>query len=158
LSDDWVIGFSEGEGCFGVYSKRAKKTSLFCITQKEKEILDEIKSFFGFGNVCYDNHVWRYQVRRYGDQLILKDFFEGRLRSETKRIQFERWKIALEKWGERFIEHGRPWTEEEIETAKTMRGRGYTQKQIAKAINRTWRGVEAKLAEIKHISASGVEA
>jgi hypothetical protein len=150
LSDDWIIGFTEGEGCFGIYSKRGKKTTLFCITQKEREILDDIKSFFGFGSVSYDNHVWRYQVRKYKDQLSLKDFFEGRLRSDTKRIQFERWKIALEKWGERFIEPSRPWTEKETEMVKSMRSNGCLRKEIAMATNRTVKAIEAKLAEIRH--------
>jgi hypothetical protein len=88
LSDDWIIGFTEGEGCFYAYS---------------------------------------------------------------------RWKTTLENWGEHFTHPFRSWTENEVATAKTMINNGYTQKQIGKEINRTWRAVEAKKAEWKK-SAGGVEA
>lgn len=169
LSDDWIIGFTEGEGCFFTYSRKGRKckTAGFCITQKEKEILEEIKQFFGFGYVTFQpyepyegtNGVHRYHVTKYENQLFLKDFFEGRLRSETKRVQFEQWKITLENWGEHFTHSFRPWTESEVATAKIMTDNGYTQKQIGMAVNRTWRGVEWKKSDWKKsVSASGVEA
>lgn len=156
LSDDWVIGFTEGEGCFGIRLSRGKTVATFCITQKEREILEEIKRFFRFGRVYYRLGIWRYYVLRYKDQLYLKDFFEGRLRSEKKRIQFERWKITLEKWGERFVEPSPSWTAKEEAVLKNLRGLGYTYKEIAKQIDRTPRAVESK--NLSYVSASGVEA
>ena len=167
LSDGWIIGFTEGEGCFYINRdrRRRKDTVGFCIIQKEKYILEEIKQFFGFGHLSFQPHegtngCWRYFVAKYNDQLFLKDFFDGRLRTETKRIQFERWKITLEKWGETFVEPYPCWTAEEETTLKNLRGLGFTYKEIAQRIGRTIRAVEFKNKNggANYIHASGVEA
>lgn len=57
LSDDYVIGLVDGEGSFNVrvnrIGRRAKVELKFSLKlrHQDKEILDELKNFFGCGNV-----------------------------------------------------------------------------------------------------------
>lgn len=79
----YVVGFTDGEGCFSVSVIRNKTTATgwqvfpeFVITQgqKSQSVLEEIKKFFGCGNLFlnkrYDNHrehLIRYCVRSRAD-------------------------------------------------------------------------------------------
>lgn len=183
LSRDWIIGFAEGEGSFSWKWVRGKKNPLFCITQKEKGILEQIKNYFGFGLLCRkrncdnENDVcWQYHVQKYRNLCTIQEFFRGNLRSSKKQKQFEEWTQMLDDWGKRFDMHWhRLWTPEELEKAKTMLSGGYTPKDISSKIGRSMKGIEHKRAQwfgVKYrrcqtsdvtggstfVSASGVEA
>ena len=76
---NWIVGFTDGEGCFSIAVIKNKTTKFgeqifpeFVVTQGEKSMstLEEIKNFFGCGNIFvnkrYDNHnenMYRYCVR-----------------------------------------------------------------------------------------------
>ena len=75
----WITGFTDGEGCFSIALINNKTTKFgkqvfpeFVVSQGEKSLmaLEEIKNFFGCGNIFvnkrYDNHnenLYRYCVR-----------------------------------------------------------------------------------------------
>jgi hypothetical protein len=91
--EDWLIGFTEGEGSF---THKTDWTPRFSITQKNKPILDMIKSTLGFG--CVYRHskkrpdLWRYVVDGNWEALnTLRRLFDGRLRSDFKQRQFSFW-------------------------------------------------------------------
>ena len=79
----WIIGFTDGEGCFSVALINNKTTKFgkqifpeFVVTQGEKSLLalKKIKKFFDCGNIFvnkrYDNHnenLYRYCVRSLKD-------------------------------------------------------------------------------------------
>ena len=104
----WITGFVDGEGCFSVSIFRNKKAGLrtgwqvfpeFVITQGEKSLsaLEEVKDFFGCGNIFInrsmgrnDNHrepLHRYCVRSLNDLKtdIIPFFLENQLRSAKKK-------------------------------------------------------------------------
>jgi hypothetical protein len=98
----WVIGYVDGEGCFSVSLIKNKTTKTgwqvfpeFVVTQGEKSVntLEEIKSFFGCGNIFInrrkDNHkenIYRYCVRSRKDLIekIIPFFSTHKLRSAKK--------------------------------------------------------------------------
>lgn len=106
LSPDYIVGFTDGEGCFSVSFVRNKTTRFgyqifaeFVITQGEKSlnVLEEIEKFFGCGkiyrNTRHDNHredLYRYCVRSI-DDLAMKiiPFFESNPLLTAKRNDFE---------------------------------------------------------------------
>ena len=81
--EGWIVGFTDGEGCFSISMFRNVTTKFgwqvfpeFVITQGEKSLpaLKLFKTFFGCGNVFvnkrYDNHhehLYRYCVRSVQD-------------------------------------------------------------------------------------------
>ena len=113
LGTDWIVGFTDGEGCFSVSVFRNKTSSLgwqvfpeFAITQgvKSLNVLKRIQRFFGCGRIFinrrYDNHrehLYRYCVRSMGDlsDIIVPFFRKNRLQG-SKRNDFERFAQAME--------------------------------------------------------------
>src|SRR4051794_14496149 len=83
LTNDWLVGFVDGEGCFSCPIYRSPTTSLgwqvqpaFVVVQgaSSKDVLDRMLSFFGCGRVNVnrrrDNHredLYRFVVRRFVD-------------------------------------------------------------------------------------------
>jgi len=60
LNPFFITGFTDAEGCFQVQVNSSKTTKigftvqvkfLICIDQKDKIILEKIKSYFGIGNI-----------------------------------------------------------------------------------------------------------
>lgn len=103
---NWIIGFTDGEGCFSV-SLLKNKTSKngwqvfpeFVITQGEKSfsVLEIFKQYFKCGKIFvnkrYDNHkenVYRYCVRSIFElkERIIPFFKQNQLRT-SKRNDFE---------------------------------------------------------------------
>ncbi len=98
----WVVGFTDGEGCFSIAVIKNRTTKYgrqifpeFVITQGEKSLsaLQKIKNFFDCGyifiNKRYDNHnenLYRYCVRSVSDldQKIIP-FFE-KYKLQTHKI------------------------------------------------------------------------
>ena len=106
LNPWWIVGFTDGEGCFSVSTFRNHTCSSgfqtlyeFVITQGEesRSAMEAIKSYFGCGNIYinhrYDNHnhdLLRYCVRRQDDlrNKIIPFFKKYRLQT-IKHVQFE---------------------------------------------------------------------
>ena len=66
---NWFIGFSEGDGGLHLYNKNF----IFGLTQKEEDVLQEVKAILGFGKVYFDPSVnaYRYRVTKKSDILKL---------------------------------------------------------------------------------------
>ncbi len=103
--DNWIVGFTDGEGCFSVSLFRNKTTALgwqvfpeFVITQGRKSlpVLTHIQNRFGCGNIYenkrYDNHtehLYRYCVRSLHDlNHVVIPFFEKHELRTAKRNDF----------------------------------------------------------------------
>ena len=109
LTPDYIIGLVDGEGSFTVYlrnpdedklvKRRAKAEPRFYLklVAKDKDILYELKNFFGCGNVYYQkdarrNHqdCYRYEVANREDlrKIIIPFFMKNRLRLTSKKKDF----------------------------------------------------------------------
>jgi len=98
----WIVGFTDGEGCFSVSIVRNKTSSTgwqvmpeFVATQGEKSLdaLMSLKEFFGCGNIFvnrrYDNHtenLYRFCTRSLRDlnERVIPFFEENSLRTAKK--------------------------------------------------------------------------
>jgi len=110
LDPNYVVGLVDGEGSFTVHipNPRSKKKSqrrakieprfYLKLVAKDKEILYELKSFFGCGNVYSQkdtrkNHqdCYRYEVANRKDlrEKIIPFFKEERLRLKSKKKDFD---------------------------------------------------------------------
>ena len=112
--DPWyIVGFTDGEGCFSISIFRNKTTRLgfqvfpkFVLTQgaKSVEVLHAIQSYFGCGNVYRnsrtDNHredLYRYCVRSILDlQNMILPFFAQYPLKTNKRFDYESFCVAVE--------------------------------------------------------------
>lgn len=103
LDSSWIVGFTDGEGCFHISINRISKMSLgwqvlpeFRIVQHEKDeqVLERIKSYFGFGQVVInrtDHHGTRKEFRVRGIDNLKKivDFFKKYPLNTSKQKDFE---------------------------------------------------------------------
>ena len=104
--EGWIVGFTDGEGCFSVSIFRNATTKLgwqafpeFVITQGKKSLpaLKLFQSFFGCGKIFvnkrYDNHheyLYRYCVRSINDlQNNIIPFFRKNPLKTAKQKDFE---------------------------------------------------------------------
>jgi hypothetical protein len=102
----WVVGFTDGEGCFSVSIVRNKTSKIgwqvmpeFVATQGEKSLdaLKNLKQFFGCGNIFlnrrHDNHtenLYRFCIRSINDlQEKVIPFFKRYPLQTAKRKDFE---------------------------------------------------------------------
>jgi len=108
----WIVGFTDGEGCFTLSIIRNSTTKLgwqvmpeFILTQGEKSIssLELVRDYFGCGRIFvnrrHDNHkenLYRYCVRRLSDldQVIIPFFKKNRLKTH-KADSFDIWSRAV---------------------------------------------------------------
>ncbi len=103
--EGWIVGFTDGEGCFSIRMFRNKTTRFgwqvfpeFVITQGVKSLpaLELFQSFFGCGKVFinkrYDNHhehLYRYCVRSITDlKCIILPFFRKHPLRTAKQHNF----------------------------------------------------------------------
>ncbi|MDO8183798.1 MAG: LAGLIDADG family homing endonuclease [bacterium] len=109
LKKDYIVGLVDGEGSFTVYirevaslkvKRRVKAEPRFYLKliEKDKSILDELKSYFGCGHVYFQkdnrrNHqqCYRFEVthRDHLRQIIIPFFKVNPLRFPSKRRDFE---------------------------------------------------------------------
>jgi len=104
LDCKWIVGFTDGEGCFHVSINKLQGMKLgwqvlpeFRIVQHEKdeEVLYKIKNYFKFGDVKInrtDKHGTRKEFRVRGLEnlnQIVKFFKENLLMTESKRKNFD---------------------------------------------------------------------
>jgi hypothetical protein len=103
LNASWIVGFTDGEGCFHISINKINKMSLgwqvlpeFRIVQHEKDelLLHKIKNYFGFGEVKVnrkDFHGTRKEFRVRGLMNLNKiiEFFKENPLMTSKRKDFE---------------------------------------------------------------------
>ena len=104
-TNDWLVGFVDGEGCFSCPIFRSPSMRLgwqvqptFTVVQSvsSRAVLDEMVSFFGCGKVYvnhrHDNHredLCSYQVFRFGDlRDVVVPFFQANPLRTAKRDNF----------------------------------------------------------------------
>src|SRR5581483_7013657 len=104
--EEWIVGFTDGEGCFSVSIFRNKTTKSgwqvfpeFVITQGKKSLpaLEIFQNHFGCGtiiqNIRYDNHkehLYRYCIRSIKDlREKVIPFFQQHPLYTAKRNDFE---------------------------------------------------------------------
>jgi hypothetical protein len=84
---EWFVGFTEGDGCFGVDYKSNRIQ--FIITQKEPQVLYKIKKTLGFGVVRqHADGYYRYNVSEKSNLLHLIKIFSGRLVFNKTNLRF----------------------------------------------------------------------
>ena len=125
LNPYWLVGFTDGEGCFSIsiFKNKTLKSGYqvfpeFVLTQgaKSLETLEKVRDFFGCGRIYenkrYDNHresLYRYCVRNKTD-LIEKicPFFNKYSLQTAKKNDFELFKRGLRiiKSGEHLTDKG----------------------------------------------------
>lgn len=112
LSDDYVIGLTDGEGSFTVYlntskRRRAKVEPRFYLKLKadDKSLLDKLVGFFRCGKVYIQRDkrprhrlCYRFEVSNRKDLMekIIPFFQNHSLRSPTKRADFRLFSQAME--------------------------------------------------------------
>ena len=103
LDAKWIVGFTDGEGCFHVSINKIPEMSLgwqvlpeFRIVQHEKDesVLFKIKEYFGFGEIRVnrkDFHGTRKEFRARGLENLNKiiDFFNKNSLMTSKRKDFK---------------------------------------------------------------------
>ena len=110
LSPDYIVGLVDGEGSFTIYIRDPKLPRSLIrrvsvepkfyikLIEKDKEILERLKLFFGCGSIYYqkDNrpnhqHCYRYEVyNRYDLTNIIIPFFKKhQLQFASKRNDFD---------------------------------------------------------------------
>ena len=113
LKIDWIVGFTDGEGCFSISVFKNKTSTLgwqafpeFAVTQGEKSLdtLNRLQKFFNCGKVFvnrrHDNHkehLYRYCVRSIADlNNIIIPFFQKNELQTSKKNDFRLFVQALE--------------------------------------------------------------
>ena len=100
LSDDWVVGFTDGEGCFYVGITKHPEMTVgyqvlpeFRIVQHERDlqVLYALKRFFK-GGVVRRNHEDRFELRIRKLESLVKvvEFFERHPLKTKKAVDFKR--------------------------------------------------------------------
>ena len=104
---NWFIGFTEGDGGLHLYNKNF----IFGLTQKEEDVLQEVKAILGFGKVYFDPSVnaYRYRVTKKSDILKLAVLFNGNLATKNKIDQLGIWIKALNSGHENIIFNPTPF-------------------------------------------------
>ena len=81
-----MVGFTEGDGSFVVDEKRVS----FTITQKDRRVLDYIRTNLGYGVVyeCADTY-YRYIVSKKENIGKLIELYDGQLQLKKTKIRYE---------------------------------------------------------------------
>ena len=110
LDINWIVGFTDGEGCFHISINKLKGMSLgwqvlpeFRIVQHEKDesVLYKLKNYFGFGDVKVNNtdeNATRkgFRVRGLENLNKIVKFFEENQLQTSKRKNFEIFKKVIQ--------------------------------------------------------------
>ncbi len=111
ITAEYIVGFTDGEGCFYVQIRTDYRIVLrYFITQRydNKELLDEIQKFFGVGYVHLKKQEWGKEYRRFRRptyvfevtkqddiQQVIVPFFRANHLLGNKHFSFEKFaKIA----------------------------------------------------------------
>ncbi len=92
---EWFIGFVEGDGSFIVNTSTYKKRLIFCINQKDSQLMFKIKKKLGFGCVtCFmqnNQPYYRYAVYDFKNLTRLIHLFNGNLHLNKVNTRFQIW-------------------------------------------------------------------
>jgi len=103
LNADWIVGFTDGEGCFHVAVNRHKDIKYgfqiqpeFSITQHVQDIhlLYGLKEYFQCGTVCVnhgDRFQWRVRNRNHLVEIVLP-FYEKHTLKRKRQLEFQRFR------------------------------------------------------------------
>ena len=106
LNAQWIVGFTDGEGCFHVGINKNESMSLgvqvlpeFTVVQHEvdEQVLYALKDYFGCG-VVRKNHGNRLSYRVRGQENLQKQilpFFEKHKLKTRKRVDFEKFRKVI---------------------------------------------------------------
>ena len=107
LSNEWISGFVDGEGCFHISVLKHSDTSVgyrvfpeFTVVQyeRDKQILFALKEFFKCGVVRRDRgDRWCYRVRKLSNLNTLCLFFDKHKLKTKKRIDYIRFRRIIDK-------------------------------------------------------------
>jgi hypothetical protein len=142
----WIVGMTDGEGCFSISIFRNKTTRLgwqvmpeYVVTQSGRsyQSLVEIQNYFHCGKIFvnhrYDNHhevLYRYCVRNRADlKQIIVPFFRKYSLQTAKQTDFERFCQVLDLMDDKYhltekgLKHigsivGKRWEKESSETTR----------------------------------------
>ncbi len=110
LSNDYVAGFVDGEGCFAltvrrdVRKERSSKATyvswkaafVICLRSDDSEILKEIQKIFKCGSITYSKNTVRFQVSNITDLFDrVVPFFNKNKMFGKKSKDFEMWSKAI---------------------------------------------------------------
>jgi len=124
----WIVGFTDGEGCFHIgiskndtYVVGYQVLLEFTITQhkKDEKLLNNIKNYFNCGVVRFQNEdIMCYRVRNFNHILeIIIPFFEKHHLKTLKYVDFQRFRrVAL------LIEKNDHLTKEGLEKIRNIKG------------------------------------
>ena len=106
----WTMGFIEGEGSFTVKvikHKRETKSGMkyyrypnpaFFLVNKDRTALEKIRNFLGMGKINRHGNYFHLDIRRKSETLRLVNFLDGKMKSELRAQQFEKWKKRVLEW------------------------------------------------------------
>jgi len=106
----WTIGFIEGGGSFTVNvikHKRKTKSGMKCyrysnpaffLVNKDRTALEKIRDFLGMGKINRHGNYFHLDIRRKSETLRLVNFLDGKMKSELRVQQFEKWKKRVLEW------------------------------------------------------------
>ena len=107
LSNEWISGFVDGEGCFHISVLKHSDMSVgyqvlpeFTVVQHERDIqiLYALKEFFRCGVVRRNRgDRWCYRVRKLSNLTLLCKFFDKHKLKTKKRIDYIRFRRVIEK-------------------------------------------------------------
>ena len=128
----WVVGFTDGEGCFSISIFKNRTTKIgwqvmpeFVVTQGGKSLksLEDLQKFFQCGKIFinrrYDNHhehLYRYCVRSIKDLRVkIIPFFEENQLRTAKQLDFLKFKSVI-----KLMEVKTHWTLEGVESIRKI--------------------------------------
>ncbi len=122
LHAQWIIGFIDGKGLFHVNIRANPKTDsgyeivpefVVTVSEREKQILYALKSYFGCGHVKNNSFSIR-NYRHLYDKII--PFFEKHKLLTKKRIDFEKFRFVIIS-----MIQGKHLTSESLDSAKDLK-------------------------------------
>ena len=130
LQAQWIVGFTDGEGCFNIGINRNTSMTTgyqvlpeFIVTQHKRDIklLYALKTYFGCGvvrcNKKKGTNVYCYRVRKHKDLMEkIIPFFEKHKLKTIQRVYFQKFRKVLI-----LIDRGEHITEEGLNKIKEIR-------------------------------------
>jgi hypothetical protein len=99
LDADWIVGFTDADGCFSVCANRNTIRYEFILSQdvRSKHVLFAVKSFFGVGNVHKaGGNMWAYSVSDVKAlNSIIVPFFDTHPLRTSKHISWLKFRESL---------------------------------------------------------------
>ena len=73
----------------------------FFLVNKDRNLLEKIRDFLGMGKINRHGDYFHLDIRRKSETLRLVNFLDGKIKSELRAQQFERWKKRVLEWKRR---------------------------------------------------------